>query len=184
MQDRRSNKSQSRARRSKVALPVTLVLAEIVLGGLVLAGELGRQAALPRVSGTAGPPRHATGDALLAIGGVTLLYACLRGRVVLAKAVGKGSVWLRQRDIADSERDMCPAGDPTGQARQRLSTEPSVIGAWRRDGRNQINDGENAKQAIIHRHVSVLRNCRLGNRICARRAGVDKKSDTAIDKLS
>ena len=37
MQNRRSNKSEGRARRGKVALPVALVLAEIVLGGLVLA---------------------------------------------------------------------------------------------------------------------------------------------------
>jgi len=167
-----------------VALPVTLVLAEIVLGGLVLAGELGRQAAVPRVSGAGGSPGHAAADALLVIGGVTLLYACLRGRVALAKAMGEGSVSLRQRHVADRNSGMRPVGGPSGQAGGRSSTQPSAIGNWRRDGCDQINDGGNTEPAIIRRHVSVGRNYRWDNGICVRRARTDKKSDTAVDKLS
>ena len=175
MQNRRSNKSEGRARRGKVALPVALVLAEIVLGGLVLAGELGRQAALLRGSGATGPPRHVAGDALLAIGGVTLLYACLRGRVALARAVGKGSIWSGQRHVGDRESDMCPVRAPTGQVGRRPSTQPSTAGAWQQDVGERVDEGENAESASIRPRAAALRNCRLDNGICARRAGVDKK---------
>ena len=175
MQNRRSNKSEGRARRGKVTLLAALVLAEIVLGGFVVAGELGRQAGLSR---------HPAGDALLAIGGVALLYACLRGRVALAKAIGKGSVWLGQRHVAERERGMCPVDAPTGQAGRCPSTQPTGAGTWRHDVRNQVNDGENAESAIIRPHAPILRNCGLHNGISALRTGVDKKSDTAVDKLS
>lgn len=184
MQNRRSNKPEGRARRGKVALLAALVLAEIVLGGFVLAGELGRQAGLPRARGAEGPPRHSAGDALLAIGGVALLYACLRGRARLARAMGRGSVRLGQRDVGERERGMCRVGAPIEQAGRCPSTQTSAAGTWRHDVREQVNDGENAESAIIRPHAAALRNCRLDNGISGLRTGVDKKSDAAVDKLS
>ena len=150
-----------------------LIIGQIAVGGAVLVREVGRQRAAVRARQAVGQSGHATRDALLAIGGAALLYVCLRGRAKVAKALGKGAVWLRPP--ASKEGRVCSAMGPAAGTDERRSMRRARGSVWRHGSYEASGEQEGAEAATTTSQRTTLDNPCSDNTISSADADRGKK---------